>query len=130
MHKSVEGIYRNGKVELAEVPTDVRDETRVIVTFLDLRPIDLRARGIDEAQAADLRARLATFAEDWDSPEMDIYDDYDIAKAHLRSRIESRGEKKKNLDPGAGIKANQVPFIGSLLAFLCCSSLTFAPANR
>ncbi len=83
MHKSVEGIYRNGKVELAEVPTDVRDETRVIVTFLDLRPIDLRARGIDEAQAADLRARLATFAEDWDSPEMDIYDDYDIAKAHL-----------------------------------------------
>lgn len=83
MHKSVEGIYRNGKVELAEVPTDVRDETRVIVTFLEPRSIDLRARGIDEAHAADLRARLATFAEDWDSPEMDIYDDYDAAKAHL-----------------------------------------------
>jgi hypothetical protein len=27
-------------------------------------PVDLRARGIDEAQAADLRARLKTFAED------------------------------------------------------------------
>jgi len=83
MFKSIEGIYRNGKIELVQVPTDVRDETRVIVTFLEPRTIDLRERGIDEARAADLRARLATFAEDWDSPEMDIYDDYDAAKAHL-----------------------------------------------
>jgi hypothetical protein len=83
MLKSIEGIYRNGKIELVQVPTDVGDETRVIVTFLEPRSIDLRARGIDEAHAADLRARLATFAEDWDSPEMDIYDDYDAAKAHL-----------------------------------------------
>jgi hypothetical protein len=42
--------------------------------------IDLQAVGIDEAQAADLRARLATFAEDRDSTEMDAYDDYDAAK--------------------------------------------------
>jgi len=83
MFKSIEGIYRNGKIELMQVPTDVRDETRVIVTFLESKSIDLRARGIDEAHAADLRARLATFAEDWASPEMDIYDDYDAAKAHL-----------------------------------------------
>jgi hypothetical protein len=79
MFKSIEGIYRNGKIELVQVPTDVRDETRVIVTFLEPRSIDLRARGIGEAHAADLRARLATFAEDWESPEMDIYDDYDAA---------------------------------------------------
>jgi hypothetical protein len=26
---------------------------------------------------------LATFAEDWDSPEMDIYDNYDAVKANL-----------------------------------------------
>ena len=83
MLKSIEGIYRNGKIELVEAPGDVRDETHVIVTFLEPRSIDLRARGIDEAQAAELRARLATFAEDWDSPEMDIYDDYDAAKANL-----------------------------------------------
>ena len=83
MFKSIEGIYRNGKIELMQVPTDVRDETRVIVTFLESKSIDLRARGIDEAHAADLRARLATFAEDWASPEMDIYDDYDATKAHL-----------------------------------------------
>jgi hypothetical protein len=35
---------------------------------------DLRSRGIDETQAADLRARLKTFSEDWDRPEAAIYD--------------------------------------------------------
>lgn len=37
--------------------------------------VDLRERGIDEAQAADLRARLKTFAEDWNRPEMSVYDE-------------------------------------------------------
>ena len=36
--------------------------------------VDLRAGGIDETQAADLRARLRTFSEDWDRPETAIYD--------------------------------------------------------
>ena len=36
--------------------------------------IELAERGIDEAQAANLRARLATFAEDWELPEMEAYD--------------------------------------------------------
>ena len=80
---SVQGIYRGGKVELTEAPKDVRDSTPVIVTFLNGGPVDLRARGIDEAQAAELRARLGAFAEDWNSPEMDIYDDYDAAKSKL-----------------------------------------------
>jgi hypothetical protein len=53
------------------------------VTFLEPKLIDLRQRGIDEAQAAALRAQLATFAEDWDSPEMDVYNDYNAAKAKL-----------------------------------------------
>jgi hypothetical protein len=34
----------------------------------------LTARGIDERQAADLRQRLKPFGEDWDRPEMDVYD--------------------------------------------------------
>jgi hypothetical protein len=34
----------------------------------------LRTRSIDETQAADLRARLRTFSEDWDRPETAIYD--------------------------------------------------------
>jgi hypothetical protein len=84
---SVEGLYHNGKVELKELPVNINTEMRVIVTFVEPNKfIDLRARGIDEAQAAELRARLATFAEDWDSPEMDIYDDYDAAKAKLQAR--------------------------------------------
>ena len=37
--------------------------------------VDLRSRGISEAQARDLRARLKTFAEDWDRPEAAIYDE-------------------------------------------------------
>jgi hypothetical protein len=86
MLRTIEGVYRNGKVELAEVPSDVREEMRVLVTFLEPQSIDLRARGIDEAHTAELRARLATFAEDWDSPEMAIYDDYDAAKARLQTR--------------------------------------------
>ena len=73
MLKSVEGVYRNGRVVLLEAPGDL-EETRVIVTFLPgPHRVDLEARGIGEAQAADLRARLQTFAEDWDRPEMDAY---------------------------------------------------------
>ncbi|MYH61529.1 MAG: hypothetical protein F4148_07105 [Caldilineaceae bacterium SB0675_bin_29] len=37
--------------------------------------IDLRKQGIDENLAAELRAGFATFAEDWDAPEMDICDE-------------------------------------------------------
>jgi hypothetical protein len=40
----------------------------------DYRAVDLRSRGITEAQARDLRARLKTFAEDWDRPEAAVYD--------------------------------------------------------
>jgi hypothetical protein len=83
MLTTIQGTYRSGRIELAEVPQGVREDTPVIVTFLSPISIDLRSRGIDETQAADLRASLATFAEDWDNPEMDIYDNYDAAKARL-----------------------------------------------
>lgn len=83
MLKSIEGVYRDGKIELADLPKDVPDDTRVIVTFLETDHVDLRERGINEAQAAELRAQLQTFAEDWDSPDMAIYDNYDAAKAKL-----------------------------------------------
>jgi hypothetical protein len=75
MVKSVEGIYRNGKVELVEPLTEA-EGSRVIVTWVHpAEPVDLRERGIDESQAADLRRRLASFAEDWDRPEMAVYDE-------------------------------------------------------
>ncbi|HIK46720.1 MAG TPA: hypothetical protein IGR64_17875 [Leptolyngbyaceae cyanobacterium M65_K2018_010] len=42
--------------------------------------VDLASVGMDRSGAASLRASLTTFAEDWDSPEMDIYDHYDAAR--------------------------------------------------
>lgn len=74
MLKSVEGVYRDGKVELLETPGDL-GEARVIVTFLPAPgSVDLAAQGIGTAQAAELRARLQAFAEDWERPEMAAYD--------------------------------------------------------
>lgn len=83
MLATVEGVYRNGKIELAETPDNLSEGTLVIVTFMPKRLIDLKERGISEAEAADLRARLFTFREEWESLEMDIYDDYDRIKATL-----------------------------------------------
>ncbi|MFN5817438.1 MAG: hypothetical protein ACK47D_15505 [Pseudanabaena sp.] len=83
MLTTVDGIYRNGQIELIESPNNLLEGTRIIVTFLETKTIDLASQGIDKAQAELLRASLATFAEDWNSPEMSIYDDYDAAKAKL-----------------------------------------------
>lgn len=71
---TVEGTYRDGKIELADKPPQII-EAKVLVTFLEPGSVDLRARGIDEGQAADLRARLKSFAEDWERPEAAIYDE-------------------------------------------------------
>jgi hypothetical protein len=82
MLTSIEGVYRNGHVELMERSNDVREGARVIVTFLGANTIDLAKQGIEPEQAESLRISLATFSEDWNSPEMSIYDDYDAAKAN------------------------------------------------
>ncbi len=79
MLTSIRGIYRQGQIELREKPQNIDEETRVIVTFIS-PSVNLQERGIDEKQAQFLRAQLSAFAEDWDSPEMSIYDDYD---AHI-----------------------------------------------
>ena len=74
MLKSVEGVYKDGAVEIFEKPSEIR-EARVIVTFLPAGVlVDLAARGIDEPHAADLRARLRAFVDDWERPEMAAYD--------------------------------------------------------
>ena len=75
MLKTVEGVYHQGKVDLLESPRDIVGDVPVIVTFLtDLDGVDLRERGIDRVDAADLRGRLSTFSEDWQAPEMNVYD--------------------------------------------------------
>lgn len=72
--------------ELAQQEKDIRtcdDTARAQAAALDRRPerareyraVDLQTRGIGGAQAADLRSRLSTFAEDWNRPEMAIYDE-------------------------------------------------------
>ena len=86
MLTTIIGVYRGGKIEFSETPRDVYDGTPVMVTFLPSNAIDLQERGIDEAQAADIRARLASFAEDWENPEMNVYDNYDDAKSKLQTR--------------------------------------------
>jgi hypothetical protein len=86
MFRTVEGIYRNGDVHLEETPDGAREGMRVLVTFLTPIPVDLAARGVDPASAAALRAHLATFAEEWDSSEMDIYDEYDAVHTGLPAR--------------------------------------------
>jgi hypothetical protein len=70
---TVEGTYKDGKIELREIPEQIH-ESKVLVTFVEPNVVDLQTRKIDQAQAGDLRFRLKTFAEDWNRPEMDIYD--------------------------------------------------------
>jgi mRNA interferase MazF len=51
MVRSVEGIYRNGKIELTE-PLPEAEASRVIVTWVrPVAPIDLFERGLNEVQA-------------------------------------------------------------------------------
>ncbi len=74
MAQTVEGIYRNGKIELLDA-APVADEARVIVTFLPANAeVDLTSRQIGPEQAQSLRARLKAFDADWRRPDMDAYD--------------------------------------------------------
>lgn len=57
MQTSVEGVYRQGRVELTQLPDNVTDETRVIVTFVQPNQIDLSSGGIDLASSEVLRAK-------------------------------------------------------------------------
>jgi hypothetical protein len=83
MLTTVEGIYRDGRIELINLPNNIAEETKVLVTFVDSNTVNLADYGIDRIQAAALRNSLDTFADDWNSPEMNIYDSYDAAKSQL-----------------------------------------------
>lgn len=58
---------------LNEAPSELT-ESKVLVTFLQPVRINLTEKGINKVQASMLRAKLGTISEDWDRPEMDIYD--------------------------------------------------------
>jgi len=70
---TIEGTYKNGQIILTETPTEV-NESKVLVTFLEAKEINLAERGIGKAQAAQLKGKLVAVTEDWNRPEMDIYD--------------------------------------------------------
>ena len=84
MLTSIRGIYRDGHIELIEPiepiepPFSMENNTPVIVTFLNtkLSHISLEKRGMSEQQAQALRLALSSFASEWDSAEMTIYDSY------------------------------------------------------
>jgi hypothetical protein len=40
MLKTIEGIYQDGQIQLAELPQDISDRSQVLVTFLDPGKID------------------------------------------------------------------------------------------
>jgi hypothetical protein len=69
--------------ELAKLTPAERRQIAERLAELDRGTIDLRSRGIDVHAAAELRSRLGAFTDDWGSPEMASYDDYDAAKAKL-----------------------------------------------
>jgi hypothetical protein len=80
MLQSIEGIYRDGIIELLEKP-ETKTPVRVIVTFMNENQnadqtvgLDLRERGISIEEAAQQRSVLTSFAEDWERPEMEVYD--------------------------------------------------------
>lgn len=73
MAKSVDGIYSNEKVELVE-RFEIEGPSISVAAVQPVKAIDLCERGINESQVRDLRRRLGTFREDWDSPEMSAYD--------------------------------------------------------
>ena len=62
-----------------EILNDEGDEEteslRETIANFERKSIDLKSRGIDRDQAADLRARLRPMDDDWSRPEMDTYDE-------------------------------------------------------
>lgn len=77
LNKLRELAVRDEDVRLCEQAADehAADIDRLEEAACDYRAVDLRSRGISEVQARDLRARLKTFAEDWERPEAAIYDE-------------------------------------------------------
>ena len=73
MLQSLEGIYRNGKIELREKPRRLR-KARVIVTFLPEGREAAEKPNLTRKEAAEWRAKLAAWEEDWNAPGMEDYD--------------------------------------------------------
>lgn len=69
--------------ELARMSPAERREIARRLAEMEGGTVELQTHGIDARAAAELRASLERFAEDWDSADMNVYDDYDAAKSRL-----------------------------------------------
>lgn len=78
---TAEGIYKDGKIELLETVSEVK-QSKVLITFLESSDVNLRTLGISKEEASELREKFATF-EDWNDPALGVYNDYDNAKSAL-----------------------------------------------
>lgn len=87
MSKIAEDISkeRDDKIMLGKNLENVRKEAVTTVTFNEPISIDLASQGIDKESAEVLRGNLVTFEEDWNSPEMSVYDNYEQAKPETTS---------------------------------------------
>jgi hypothetical protein len=77
--KAIKGLseqQRQRALQLQAQLETIQAQLEAILRQSESQPgdVDLPSRSIGEAQAADLRARLKTFAEDWDRPEAAAYD--------------------------------------------------------
>lgn len=73
--------------KIQNLPPEIIDEVEDFVDFLAEKQrkrnlddsehsetVNLRERGISREEAAKQRAALSSFAEDWEQPEMEVYD--------------------------------------------------------
>ncbi len=79
MIQAIEGIFRNGRIELSHAPENT-DDARVIVTFLPEPSTLANDPKFTAEEAADLRGKLAAWEEDWNAPGMEAYDDYETRR--------------------------------------------------
>jgi hypothetical protein len=86
MLTTIAGVYRKGRIELARQPSAMPDDTQVLVTFLTPKAVDLASERVTREDAEAIRSRLASFAEEWSSPEMSAYDNYDANRKQLEAR--------------------------------------------
>jgi hypothetical protein len=76
MIKCVEGIYKNGKVELLE-SLEEPEGARVLVTFLPKATDAPTPPDFTHEELVELRGKLAAWEEDWNAPGMEAYDAYE-----------------------------------------------------
>jgi hypothetical protein len=72
--------------ELGRLTPDERRQIARRLAELDGLVTDARGNIIPAAALAELRGHLDRFAEEWDSPEMSMYDDYDSSRAAVEPR--------------------------------------------